>query len=583
MLKSKSFPINLLKKPEVLILLIIILGYIIVNPIGEYAIDDDWIFVKSLQHLHQEGEIKILAWNPMSLVSLLYWGLPFTKLFGFTFTITKISVVVLLYLECLAMIAILKKMMASKELILLVCLTLIFNPLHFFHSFLFGTDIPTLAWGSIALFFYLSALPRVDQKRQFGCLFVGSLFAALSFLTRQNGILYPFAFFLFMLLWFPAKLKSFSFMTTAFLIPLATAIGFQYWYIQIHGPTEAYLKSTSSIASWVSQTSPVLFCSWLYFFLIYIGFFIAPLALSMPLGWLHFKPSKQWMGFGLFSIFVVIMFLLITLYAGILFPYFPNKLTPFGFLSPNEVIVGNRPVLLGIRVSWIVSLLCILGLLVFALELLHSKDGSGELPFRRSTRRLMSVLLILQLGYLFATAKMLYDRHLLILLPTVLVLFASAIPVPMVLSKLKFFALLIPLALYSIVGTHDLHAISKTAFSAGQRLINSGIDPMWIDGGVAFDGWQMYERSRSEKIDRSQKHDSWWVRELIPGICTRYVISLSPGIELPELDGFWRKSRGLTSPRLENYDIYETESYQTYWPFQRRTLFIMKERIVKEN
>ena len=102
---------------------------------------------------------------------------------------------------------------------------------------------------------------------------------------------------------------------------------------------------------------------------------------------------------------------------------------------------------------------------------------------------------------------------------------------------------------------------------------------MWIDGGLAFDGWQMYERSRSERIDRSRKHDAWWVRDLIPSISTHYVISLSPGIELPELDGFWRKSIGFTTPNLANYDIYETTSYQTYWPFQKRTLFIMKERI----
>ena len=382
---------KLLKKPEVVIFLLITLCNLLVNLAGEYAIDDDWIFVKSLLYLHQEAELKILVWNPMSLVSLLFWGLPFTKLFGFTFMISKISVVVPLYMECLAMIAILRKMIVSTELILLFCFTLIFNPLHFFHSFIFGTDIPALAWGSLVLFFYLSALSANDQKRQFGLLIVGSIFEALSFLVRQNGIFYPLAFFLYMLLSFPLKLKSFSFMTTAFFVPLVTAIGFQCWYIHIHGPTEAYLKSSGSIPSWLSQTSPALFCSWFFLFLIYIEFFIAPLALSMPLGSLPLKPSKQLMAFGLFSIFVVIMFLLSTLYAGILFRYFPNKLTPFGFLSPNEIIVGNWPVLWGIGVSWTLSILCILAVLVVAFGLSYSKEGSDEISFRHSVHRLLSM------------------------------------------------------------------------------------------------------------------------------------------------------------------------------------------------
>jgi hypothetical protein len=579
----QSLPIKLLKEPEVLILLLITVCYFVVNPIGEYAIDDDWAYVKSLHYLYQEGNFKIMAWNPMSLISLLLWGLPFTKLFGFTFTVTKISVVALLYLECITILAFLRKMNFSRDLTLLVSLTLIFNPIHFFHSFMFGTDIPMLAWGTGALFLYLSAMQASDKIRQCGLLISGSMFGTLSFLVRQNGILFPLAFFLYLALWAPKNFKSLRFVTSAFAIPIVVGIYFQYWYTHIHGPTEAYLKSRLSIASWLGQFSPVLFFSWVFFFMIYIGFFIAPVALSYRLERGRRNTSKASLAFIFLVVFVLTMFVLITFYAGILFPYFPNKLTPFGFLSPNEVIVGNRPVLWGIKVSWAVSLLSILAVLSFAWKLLQLRDRTGEPEFRCSTRRLMCVLLMLQLGYLFATAKMLYDRHLLILLPTVLLLFASTLCISPVLSHWRVLVLTIPLAIYSIAGTHDLHAVSRAAFSAGERLMASGIDPMWIDGGLAFDGWQMYERSRAEKIDRSRKHDAWWVRDLTPGVRTHYVISLSPGIELPELGGFWRKSLGFTTPDLRNYDIYETTSYRTYWPFQRRTLFIMKERVPEED
>ena len=87
---------------------------------------------------------------------------------------------------------------------------------------------------------------------------------------------------------------------------------------------------------------------------------------------------------------------------GILFPYFPNKLTPFGFLSPNEVIVGNRPVLWGKGVSWTVSLLCIVGVLVFAFELFSRRGiGSDKLPFRCSSSQADYPILLMHSTRLF--------------------------------------------------------------------------------------------------------------------------------------------------------------------------------------
>ena len=76
--------------------------YWLVWPVGEYAILDDWAFNKSLSILNERGELRILHWNPMSLAGHLLWGWLFCKLFGVSFTITKLSVVVLHVVELLA-------------------------------------------------------------------------------------------------------------------------------------------------------------------------------------------------------------------------------------------------------------------------------------------------------------------------------------------------------------------------------------------------------------------------------------------------------------------------------------------------
>ena len=75
--------------------------------------------------------------------------------------------------------------------------------------------------------FLISLVQRPLTERAFGLLFVGSTLGALSFLARQNGILFPLAFLLYTLFWFPAKLKSLHFLDGGFGMPLVAAIGFQ--------------------------------------------------------------------------------------------------------------------------------------------------------------------------------------------------------------------------------------------------------------------------------------------------------------------------------------------------------------------
>jgi hypothetical protein len=176
------------------------------------------------------------------------------------------------------------------------------------------------------------------------------------------------------------------------------------------------------------------------------------------------------------------------------------------------------------------------------------------------------------------TPLFIFDRHLLILAPVGLLLFCAQIGGHMRIHRYRFGLVLLPLVFYSVAGTHDIHSISRAAYEMGNRLVQSGIDPMWIDAGYAFDGWTMYERSRSEKSVRFRDHDGWWVRQLDTGIYTRYVVTLSPEISLPELGGFWRKSSGYATPDLNNYEVIDQSTYRTYWPFKIQNVYLMRER-----
>lgn len=69
----------------------------------------------------------------MSLIGLLLWTLPFTTIFGFSFTVAKLSVVVLHFIECLTVLRILQLCGVGANLALVGILALILNPLHFVH------------------------------------------------------------------------------------------------------------------------------------------------------------------------------------------------------------------------------------------------------------------------------------------------------------------------------------------------------------------------------------------------------------------------------------------------------------------
>src|SRR5690242_19123065 len=75
-------------------LALVVLSYVAVYPVGEYAILDDWRYVKSLEHLQVDGQFKILDWCQTALVGHLVWGAVFTVPFGLSFTVTKLAVVV---------------------------------------------------------------------------------------------------------------------------------------------------------------------------------------------------------------------------------------------------------------------------------------------------------------------------------------------------------------------------------------------------------------------------------------------------------------------------------------------------------
>ena len=168
-----------------------------------------------------------------------------------------------------------------------------------------------------------------------------------------------------------------------------------------------------------------------------------------------------------------------------------NVLTPFGVFSPNTYLLGSQPALWGQPIAWVVTALSVLGFLALLQRLSDADWRTCERP-RWVTIRLLAVWLAWQLAYIAGTTPLLFDRHLLILAPSSVLLFVALTPLPTRWELVPFAAVLVPLGYYSLASSHDVHAESRLAFQAGRDLIAQGISPAKINGGYAFDGWQLY-------------------------------------------------------------------------------------------
>lgn len=164
---------------------IFVVALIVVNPGGNFPLNDDWIYGKTVETLLRTGVYERHPYGmPLGVVQIL-WGTVFCWVFGFSYTVLRASTLVLAFL-CICFMAFCTRVCgASKKSAVFCALLLLANPLFLNLSFTFMTDIPYLTFSLMAVYWYLRGLKHW-RPREF---FLGSVFGALSFGVRQFGIL----------------------------------------------------------------------------------------------------------------------------------------------------------------------------------------------------------------------------------------------------------------------------------------------------------------------------------------------------------------------------------------------------------
>ncbi len=226
-------------------LLALIVSILLVNPLYDYPVGDDWTYALSVQYFLETGRLRLPDESAASLIFQTLWGALFCWPFGFSFSALHLSTLALslaglwaFYRLCALRLEDARAEVASSWFPLLATLALWFHPIFFALSFTFFTDVPFFALFLLALYFFAKSRAARREQERARALVLGTVFSGFAVLVRQYAILLPIGFFLSMLGERKAKERLWP-RWIAVGMPAVVLLGFYIWIITAHGvPTQ---------------------------------------------------------------------------------------------------------------------------------------------------------------------------------------------------------------------------------------------------------------------------------------------------------------------------------------------------------
>lgn len=207
---------TVLNKPFLIIFLIYFVAELIVVPTGEFPLNDDWSYFKAVESFHLKWEINFGSWPAMTLLTHILWGTLFTKVFGLSFFVLRISNIVSALIGVIFLQKLINDISANKKMGLLAGLVLLFNPIYFnvANTYLTDVNFTTLV---IIVCYFIYRYFTVQSKIYLLIILIGSV---LLVLLRQYGIVLSVAFIASSIFIEKRKVQSFSFAVIIFFISI---------------------------------------------------------------------------------------------------------------------------------------------------------------------------------------------------------------------------------------------------------------------------------------------------------------------------------------------------------------------------
>ena len=481
----------------------------VVNPIGDFPLNDDFSFGRTAFNLVEKNQFLFDEWLSMTLVTQVLWGGAFCKIFGFSFTTLRFSTWVLALIGLLAFYKTGRELGQRQTTCLFASLVLAFNPLFFSLSYTFMSDVPFASMLMVSTLFFVKFFKNKKSK----WLVWATLFALLATFVRQLGLMLPLSFAIVWLLGGRGDKRQ-ALTALLPLVIIGTALFFyQKWFAASQGIPETYgtfsklFKRVDNAGFWIACWERV------GLLLIYMGFFLLPIHI------LFIKKSISKKG-----IFLTLFFIGLGLWAMLtIWHRFPwgNVLYNLG-LGPKVLKDGYFSINVYPSLpTWGTRGIAIIGMLggvLLIANLVGWFSRKNQLNANKLVGRFALVNIVVYGGFLLLDVYF-FDRYFIPLIMMGVFFLLSAQPFllssanrkwPNCFVKYAALSFFLLIAAFSVAATHDYLSWNRARWQALHFLTHEkSISPNQIDGGFEFNGWHKTKAERNENSPKSW----WWVDE----------------------------------------------------------------------
>ncbi len=221
---------DLLAKHKLLLFLILLflIAEVIVDPIANFPLNDDWAYGKSVKKFLEEGVIDVGDFAAMTLFSQILWGSLFTKIFGFSFTVLRFSTLLSALIGVVFLNKLVVEFTKNNAAGFIACFTLLFNPIYFCLSNSFMTDVNFNTLLILACYCSYNFF-KTSESLSFVMVFILS---ALLVLMRQYGIIIPLCFSFACLF---SKNKRWLYLVLSVIMTIGVMLLFKYYEHYLRG------------------------------------------------------------------------------------------------------------------------------------------------------------------------------------------------------------------------------------------------------------------------------------------------------------------------------------------------------------
>jgi len=527
-----------------ILLIIFLIVEVIINPIGEFCLNDDWAYAASVKTLLSKGVFEIGSWPAMTLYAHVLWGFVFVKLFGFSFTVLRFSILVLSFVTLCITERLFFQMTKNKIYSLFIALLLLFNPLFLSLSNSYMTDISFLCFFTISIYsFYLFCITE-----QFKYLIIGFSISLVTIFIRQLGIVIPlgFLFLTFFMSLYEQKWRKIMFTSSLFFVAILTVLFLFEKHVAIS------LDDTAAFQGLFFSKRHLDFnfiniLEKLYvrlgLMMLYAGLALFPILIPKGVDiWLKFKETS------IASKIIAFIFLVLMV---LVFHYYPcgNYLYNCGLGLETTIDVmdldKNREHTHFDILFLLIKCISVLGNILLMMTLFNfpKSINSFKTFLSQNTFLVFCVFTAFLYQILITASASFFDRYSLCFFILCLIVISLKNQYIHRFSKATII-ILIFYAAFSILSIKDYFNYNKAKTELINNLaITKNVIPKNINGGFEYNMWHLYTTSSTCNWEDKYKE---------------YVLSFS---------------------KIEGYSDINHYSYQRYIPYKIDTIFVLKKNV----